>query len=324
MFMSNTGTLELVDRALLRYELDRIANTLNEMSEKHWGWDFWVPILTAGVVAIIASVITYWFQKRIQKATDKKAKEWHEQNQRIDMENRKRAAINELTQMANSCYVSLANIRHAYSSELSSDIRERIFNVESIHVVPLVPVDLNILTRLFFLTPRTKAEETKWSQFSRIENVLRDYNLVMFLWEERNKQLPDFYLKLDATPNKPPPQMRKEVFSMLPDNLFFILFQSTERCISMTKQVSIELLDLIENFDKAYSKKLSRDLPNHLLDDLYEVSSETIKARKTQYDSEVLADFSYLKKYGFEGASYQEKVKGLISRYDYHKYGITS
>lgn len=318
----NTGTLEFVDRALLRYELDRIADTLNEMSAKHWGWDFIVPIITAGVVAVIASTITYWLQKKIQRETDQQAKEWHVQNQRIEMENRKRAAINELKLLANSCYVSLATIRDNYSAELDTDVRERIFNVQINEVVPLVPVDLSILTRLIFLTPKSEDENTKWSQISRIENVLRDYNLVMYLWKERNKLIPDFYLELDTIEDKP--KIRKEVFSKLPQNRFMILFHLTERCVSMTKQVSLELLDLIENFEKAYVRKLNFDLPHKLLDDVLEISKETTSLRKDRFNGEKLADFGYIKPFcGGDIAGYKEKIKSLISYYDYEHYNIS-
>lgn len=313
-------TIDFIDYVLLRTDIQRVTNSLDKMTEKSWWWDFWVPMLTAGLVAVIASLITYQFTKRIQKASDLKAQRRHEQNQNIEKENRKIAAINELLLLANSCYFTLQTIRRHYSKHLTNNLKERIFQVPVIEARPLVPVDLELLSRLIFLTPEEEQPHSKWSQVSEIDTLLQQYNMLVWKWAERNKLVSNFYLELDALDNKP--DSRSEVFSLFPTNTFMKLFQSTEACVSNTKEVMSELNDLMTNFEKAYLPKLRSDLPNQLLDDVVYISKQSIDMRASNFVGEALADFEPVRTMCVNDAFYKEKVRGLVSSYDWSKYGL--
>ena len=319
--LRSTDTIDLIDYVLLRGDVQRIANSLEQMTEKSWWWDFWIPMLAAGLVAVIASLITYQLTKRIQRASDLKAAERYEQNQSIERENSNRIAINELLIMANSCYNTLEAIRGNYSHHLTSDLRDRIFQVPPMQARPLLPVDTSVISKLVFLTPLLDQSHSKWAQVANLDSLLQRYNMVMWRWEDRNKLVTQFYSDLDGIEDKPP--VKAQVFELFPQNTFMKLFQSTEACVSDTKELMLDFLDLMSNFEEAYNPKLRNNLPDHLLDKVVHISAETLRERRADFNGEALADFEYIRPmcHGND-AFYNEKVRGLVSRYDYTSYGL--
>ncbi|MBN26305.1 MAG: hypothetical protein CL578_14790 [Alteromonadaceae bacterium] len=305
---------------LLLDQLAEIEVAIERLSSKSWWWDFTVPMMTAGVVAVIASLITYFLTKRIQATSDDLAKQRHVEDQKVIRENEKLQAINELLLIANSCYTTLDAARGNYSSSLSSNLRSRVFEVPPIAALVLAPVDLSILSRLFFLTPVELVSCPKWSQVTRIEMVLNNYNALANLWLIRNSMIEDFFDELDQLEAKP--VCPEDIFDHLPINRFMKLFQMTERCVSLTKEVMTDLNDLLANFEDAYKVKLDKSLPKDLLIDTFTMSNEIHSSRDKAYMNETLADFTPLKSYCGDDVTYKARIRGLISRYDLKEYGI--
>jgi hypothetical protein len=307
--------IENIDKALLASSISDISGKLEQMYSKSWWWDFTVPIITAAIVAVIASGFTYLITKKLQDKSDKAAAERYSQNQLIERENSNREAINEVILLANSCYTTLIAIRDNYSNRLTTDLHERILEVPVIKGVIFGAVDFRVLTRLFFVTPRKEESVKKWSQITQMEMMFSNYNTLMAIWEERNALRQDYQDKVFAEGLHNVEDV-KEISKNIPPYITQCLIQTTERCISLTSELQIDLDDFIGNFKEAFDLKLNKKLPKDLLVDVFHVDDENLAKRREIFSKEAKADFSVMKSAFPNENIFQQFIQSMKSRHD--------
>lgn len=313
----STESLELF---LVRNELSDIVLAIEKLTEKDWWWDFTVPILTAAVVAILASVITFFFTKQIQRTSDEAAAERDRVNQKVQIENNNRAIINELVLTANSCCTTLLAIRDNYLSRLNTDLMTRILSVPLIKAVTLEPVDKSFLPRLSFITPSNGDEVLYWSQLPHIDMVMSNYNACMALWEERNARMEEFYADLARVRDMTPItslNTAELIFDQFPDDTFIQLTQLTERCIGLTRELLHDLNDLLSSFKEVYGTKFDTTLPRELLLRVLDFDNDSLLDRMRDFSDEPLPNLGAIRGFFPDEASFKSIKKGLLSRHDF-------
>jgi hypothetical protein len=307
--------VEKIDAVFLARCLSNISSKLEQMSSKSWWWDFTVPIITAAMVAVIASTFTYWITKRLQNKSDIAAAQRYKQNQLIERENCNREAINEVLFLANKCYTDLIAVRHNYSTSLSTSVYKRILEVPVIKGIKFEPADFRVLTRMFFVTPKKEEEPEKWSQVQLMEMMFSNYNSLMAIWEDRNALRQDFQDKVLAN-GLDDIQDAEELCKYLPPQYTQILIQHTERCISLASEICVDLDDFITNFKVAFDSKFNKELPKDLLIDVIQFDERYLAKRRETFVNEIKADFGLYKKIFPDEDTFQQFIKSVKSRHD--------
>lgn len=328
--------VDQLDAVLLHSSLSEIAQKLNDMASKDWWWDFGAPVITAAIVALIASGLTFWYTYHLHKRAEKTAEERynkslidqkrrqieeqleqdkrHRENQLIFRENINREAINEVTLLANRCFTNLSVIRSNYSALLSSSLHERMFQVPIIKSVIFEAVDFSVLTKLHFLTPLEGEEGAKWSQVTKIEALFANYNVLMLMWEERNELREQVHEEL----------IEKGFFERERVEPAYIFLNSstrgkcvnfTERVLSLTKELYVDLGDFLSGFNNAYEPLLDQSLPQDLLTKVVRFPSSDVARRIDLYATEKLADLEALKEH-FSDEQFERFFKNARARQD--------
>ena len=330
--------IEQLDAVLLHSSLSEIAQELNDIASKDWWWDFGAPVITAAIVALIASGITFWYTYHLHNKAEKAA-EWrynkslidqrrryfeeqaeqdrrHKEDQLVIRENLNREAINELILLINTCYTTLAAVRENYSDLLSNDINERMFQVPILKGVVLEPVDKQVLTRLFFLVPPQGEEGEKWSQLGDIEMVLANYNTLARLWMERNVLREDIQRMLTAR-NVPLGYPETQLYSFLDPITKQTLMSLTERVVSLSRELYVDFGDFLAEFHHAYKPRLNPALPKDLLTPIIQFEDWDLERRHAFFENEALPDLEVLRP-NFDGNDelFERHTRAFKSRHD--------
>lgn len=328
--------VEQLDAVLLHSSLSEIAQKLNDIASKDWWWDFGAPVITAAIVALIASGLTFWYTYHLHNKAEKTA-EWrynkslidqkrryfeeqaeqdrrHKEDQLVIRENLNREAINEVTLLANRCLTNLSVIRSNYSALINRSIYERMFQVPSIKSVIFEAVDFSVVSRLCFLAPSEGRAGTRWSQVTKIESIFSNYNVLMETWKERNEIRERVHEELRE-------KGYFERHSVEPEYMFVDvatkakLMHFTERAISLTKELYVDLGDFLSEFNNAYDPLLNQTLPQELLTTLIKFPADDLSRRKGLYANEELADLEGIRG-NMTDEQFQLFSKSMRSRHD--------
>ena len=309
--------IEQLDAVLISTSLSSIAEKLAKLSEKSWGWDILVPILTAGLVAVIASLLTNFFNKRLQHASDRAAVQRYKESQLIERENLNREAINEVLLLANSCYTNLIAIKDNYSERLTTNLYASVSEVPVIKTVKFEPVDYRVLTRLSFVAPKEGEELKTWSQIPQMEMMFSNYNSLMGLWQERNVMAQEYLeSRIAERSGSSDSGTSAESNNQMPPHHIQLLMQITERCIGLTSEVMTDLDDFISNFKEAFKPSLNKELPPELLTRVFHFDEENQAQRRVIFEHEVKPDFSVLRPEFPDEATYRQFIHSLVSRHE--------
>lgn len=330
--------VDQLDAVLLHSSLSEIAQKLDDMASKDWWWDFGAPVITAAIVALIASGLTFWYTYHLHKRAEREAEgrynkslidqkrrqieeqaeqdRRHKENQLVVRENLNREAINELILTVNTCYTTLAAVRENYSQLLTPNLDERMFQVPVIKGVSLEPVDMKVLTKLFFLVPPKGEEGKNWSQLTDIEMMLSNYNTLARLWEERNiirEGVQEAFLA-NGVPHGFP---EAELYKYLEPQTRQKLMSFTERVVSLSRELYVDLGDFLAEFQHAYEPRLNRKLPKDLLIQVIQFEDWDLERRHSFFVEEVLPDLEVLRE-SFNGNDelYERHMRAFRSRHD--------
>lgn len=330
--------VEQLDAVLLHSSLSEIAQKLNDMTTKDWWWDFGAPVMTAAIVALITSLLTFWYTYYFHKRAEKNALERynkslldehlrqieeraeqdkrHKENQLVIRENLNREAINELILLINTCYTTLGAVRENYSDLLSNDLNARMFQVPILKGVIIEPVETTVLTRLYFLVPQEGEQGNKWSQLSHIEMILSNYNTLARLWMERNSIREDVQNSLLAR-NVPHGHPETELYKFLDPAMRQRLMSFTERAVSLSRELYVDFGDFLGEFHLAYEPKLNRNLPEDLLTKIIRFEDADLERRNFFFAQEALPDLEVLR-HNFDGNDelFERHTRAFRSRHD--------
>ena len=330
--------IDQLDSVLIHSSLSEIAEKLSDITTKDWWWDFGAPVIPAAIVAIIASGLTFWYTSLLHRRTERTQEERynrelidqkrmyfeeqaaqdkrHKENQLILRENLNREALNELILTVNTCYTTLATVRENYSKLLTSDLNERMFQVPIISGTTLEFVDMRVLTKLFFLVPSLGEDGKKWSQITEIEMILSNYNTLARLWGDRNmlrERVQEELLAKQVPHRFPVTHLHEFLTPETKQNLMTL----TERVVSLSRELYVDLGDFLAEFKHAYEPKLNRTLPKDLLTKVIQFEDWNLKTRSQLFANEVLPDLEVLRD-SFDGDDelYEHHMKLFRSRHD--------
>lgn len=310
--------VEKLDAVLLHSSLSEIAQKLDEMTTKDWWWDFGAPVMTAAIVALITSLLTFWYTYYLHKRTEQNAEHRynksliderikqlkerteqdrrHKENQLVVRENLTREAINEVTLLANRCFTNLSGIRSNYSVLLSDSLYERVFQVPVIKSVVFEAVDFSVLTKLYFLSPSEGEEGAEWSQVTKIEALFANYNVLMLMWKERNELREQVHEELIEKGFLERERV-DPAYVYLNSSTLAKAVSFTERVLSLTKELYVDLGDFLSEFNNAYEPLLNHTLPQDLLTKVVRFPPSDVARRIDLYATEKLADLDALKEH---------------------------
>jgi len=328
--------VEQLDAVLLHSSLSEIAQKLDGMASKDWWWDFGAPVITAAIVALIASGLTFWYTKHLHERAERAAERRyyksrkddkrkyvmerlqednrHKVNQLIIRENLNREAINEVTLLANRCLTNLSVIRSNYSALINRSIYERMFQVPSIKSVIFEAVDFSVVSRLCFLAPSEGRASTSWSQVAKIESIFSNYNVLMETWKERNEIRERVHEELREKGYFERQRVEPE-YMFLDVATKAKLMHFTERAISLTKELYVDLSDFLSEFNNAYDPLLNQTLPQELLTTLIKFPADDLSRRADLYANEELADLEGIRE-NMTDEQFQRFSKSMRSRHD--------
>jgi hypothetical protein len=137
----------------------------------------------------------------------------------------------------------------------------------------------------------------------------------MAIWEERNTLRQDYQNMVFAKGLHNIIDV-KEISKHIPPYTTQCLIQITERCISSTIDLQIDLDDFIGNFKEAFDLKLNKKLPKDLLVDVFHFDDENLAKRREIFSKEAKADFSVMKSAFPNENIFQQFIQSMKSRHD--------
>jgi len=207
--------------------------------------DYIFPIASAFFTSILGAFIAYLVLNR---------------QENLSLEKEKLSAANKWTLDIERAKSSLISIKSNYHKELNSHPLQRLASIPSIIFKP-EPIVENYQDLAFIVPSIEDAASTddKWSQISRINCMVNNYNSLIHMWKKRNEVNEAFKQSILNTygNNAFVDISLKDAEAAFGSAGLVPLIDITERCIKLTDQIIIELNDFLEHFPKFAKTKIN-------------------------------------------------------------------
>lgn len=202
--------------------------------------DYFFPICSAFFTSLLGAFIAY-------KTVTHQEKKLEEKN-KLHISNRWIIDIQGIL-------TSLIALKVNYHGSLSSDPYKRAMQVPSfLMTAQHMEKDISEIT---FILPTSKSESGNgWVQITRVEALVKNYNLLLTMLDKRNEL--DFSVKqglVKASSDNSYAQLNSEDIKKLSSKIDLVnLIDLTERSILMIDSLILECVDFLEEFPKVIEK----------------------------------------------------------------------
>lgn len=216
-------------------ETELIVNAIESLrQEDNIFKDYIFPIASALFTSLLGFVIAYKFFRYQED---------------IKIEKEKMDTANKWTLLADEARSKLISIKQNYHGKLTGNPIQRAAAISTI-LFTAKPI-VEDYSKLSFLVPKQSSDEyPKWSQIPRIRTMIHNYNYVQELWLKRNEierpikekvvQLYSTKAFVDVSP--------EQIFECVGEADFALLVDLTEKVITLTDDLLVELDDFRANF----------------------------------------------------------------------------
>lgn len=196
--------------------------------------DYIFPIASAFFTSILGAAIAYFTLNRQEV---------------VQIEKEKMNASNKWTLEIEQARSNLIAIKGNYNGELTELPFQRVFAIPSI-LFHAESISENFQDLSFIVPKDTKQDLSKWSQIPRIRAMVSNYNYLLKLWEQRNEVNQNIKEIISASiGNKAYGNLSlQEVENTIDKADLVILIDLTERCITLTDDIIIELDSFLSDF----------------------------------------------------------------------------
>lgn len=178
----------------------------------------------------------------------------------LQIEKDKLSAANKWTLDIERARASLISIKGNYHKQLESHPIQRLATISTL-LLKSEPV-LENYQDLAFIVPSEEefnCSNQKWSQITRINAMVSNYNSLLHMWEKRNELNEAFKQSIFGTYGKNAflnitPETAEAAFGRAG---LVSLIDVTERCVKLTDHIIIELNDFLENFPDFAKTKIN-------------------------------------------------------------------
>lgn len=287
-----------LDVVILSESIARISEALAKASEKSWWWDVFLPLLSSIVIAALTALLTYQITKR----------QFHK-GKLVELENQKIETINMTNRVVNSCLIVLISIKDQYRNTLTSGLCSRVLEIPEIKAARFELVDTTFLDRLFFIHPK-KGEKSvsKWDQVAQLEVLLTNYNSLMEIWRERNKQIANLIQAISDS-NYKGKGCIQDFHQLTSPQYTRRIIQLTEVAIHLTDEVALALHDFLVKFPDVYKPRLSNNVSKDLLLAVFEFDRKNLEDRALLIKRSVEADYSVLRNFVSSDAEFERVIR---------------
>jgi len=198
--------------------------------------DYIFPIASAFFTSILGAIIAYYTLNR---------------QEYVQIEKEKMNASNKWTLDIEQARSNLIAIKGNYNGELTNLPIQRVGAIPSIlfHAQP-IPESFKDLSFIVPKESESKTDLPKWSQIPRIRAMISNYNYLLKLWEQRNEINQNFKeLILASIGNNAYANLTlQQVEVAIGKANLVILIDLTERCITLTDDIIVELDSFLTEF----------------------------------------------------------------------------
>ncbi|WP_076918466.1 hypothetical protein [Pseudoalteromonas sp. SK18] len=207
--------------------------------------DYIFPIASAFFTSILGGLIAYFALNKQES---------------LQIEKEKLSAANKWTLDIERARASLISIKGNYHKQLTAVPIQRLFAIPSI-IIKSEPI-LESYQDLAFIVPSEDTKETefpKWSQITRINAAVANYNSLLHMWEKRNELNEQFKqsVLIKHGNNAFANLSLADAESAFGKSGLAILIDLNEKCIKLTDHIIIELNDFLENFPTFAKTKIN-------------------------------------------------------------------
>jgi hypothetical protein len=207
--------------------------------------DYIFPIASAFFTSILGGFIAYLALNKQES---------------LQIEKDKLSAANKWTLDIERARSSLISIKGNYHKQLESHPIQRLAKIQTL-LLKSEPV-LENYQDLAFIVPTEEefnCSNQKWSQITRINAMVSNYNSLLHMWEKRNELNEAFKQAIFGTYGDNAflnitPETAEEAFGRVG---LVPLIDVTERCVKLTDHIIIELNDFLEKFPDFAKTKIN-------------------------------------------------------------------
>ncbi len=244
-FLPLSAALELQGR-IVHQETELIVSAIESLKqEPNIFKDYIFPIASAFFTSILGAFIAYLALNR---------------QETLQIEKEKLNSANKWTLDIERARASLISFKGNYHKQLSAVPIQRVFAIPSI-IIKSEPI-IEKYQDLAFIIPVENSKETevpKWSQITRINAMVANYNSLLHMWEKRNEINEQFKQSVLATHgnNAYAKLTLADAEAAFGRSDLAILIDLNEKCIKLTDHIIIELNDFLEHFPTFAKTKIN-------------------------------------------------------------------
>jgi len=223
--------------SIVHEETQLVVSAIESLKqEPNFFKDYIFPIASAFFTSILGATIAYYTLNR---------------QEYVQIEKEKMNASNKWTLDIEQARSNLLAIKGNYNGKLTDLPIQRVGAIPSIlfHAQP-IPEKFNDLSFIVPKESKSKAELPKWSQIPRIRAMVSNYNYLLKLWEQRNEINQNFKeMILVSIGNIAYANLTlQQVEVAVGKANLSILIDLSERCITLTDDIIVELDNFLSEF----------------------------------------------------------------------------
>ncbi len=232
-----TNTLLELQGSIVHQETQLIVSAIESLQqEPNIFKDYIFPIASAFFTSILGAGIAYYILNR---------------QEYVQIEKDKMNASNKWTLDIEQARSNLIAIKGSYNGKLTDLPIQRVGAIQSILLhAQSIPENFRDLSFIVPKENKSKTDLPKWSQIPRIRVMISNYNYLLKLWDQRNEMNQSFKeMILASIGNKAYANLTlQEVENALGKANLVILIDLTERCITFTDDIIVELDSFLSDF----------------------------------------------------------------------------
>lgn len=221
----------------MHQETQLIVSAIESLQqEPNFFKDYLFPIASAFFTSSLGAVIAYYILNR---------------QEYVQIEKDKMNASNKWTLDIEQARSNLIAIKDNYNGELTDIPLQRVGAIRSILFhAQSIPENFRDLSFIVPKGNKSKTDLPKWSQIPRIRAMISNYNYLLKLWDQRNERNQSFKeIILASIGNKAYAKLTlQEVENAIGKANLVILIDLTERCITLTDDIIVELDSFLSDF----------------------------------------------------------------------------
>lgn len=163
-------------------------------------------------------------------------------------------AVNNTFLSALALRSDLIGIKSNYNN---LDTDEPLIRVINVPPIMLTPINYNFdFSELSFIAPKDERSANNWNNIEYISSIIANYYVVYEAWKKRNDLLVPVLIRLQHL--YPTGVTPSDIESSIDPTILFQLSDLTERCLSLTDDILIEITCFIIAFDFTIKGKIDK------------------------------------------------------------------